>query len=574
MSENSIDVDVNFHFGEINELFNKIIEGADIDVLKEISDKDSLIQGSLLGDITSVDDKTKLLETMSELKITAPYIHEVYKMIEEMTSDQGEQGDIIERTQRSMISLLTISKTMLRMFEEKFPITKEMQKELDNMSDALSDQSKTIEQRIEVVGRGIINAFAPIKEDLPRAFKITAPQADYSMLASAFGQDDSARAQIAMMMDFIKQVNTHIEEIIKIKRPVMKGGIREEELLNVKRIGEELLPVMEQLEAKTKEVFGEVLTIKTDTLAKESDLRKLFTDQPTVKSLFTTMETAIKDILNIMKELEKDVKDNMVNLDKLMAERVEILGKQEVSIAEVVGILRDEIRDNKKSMTDIKKTFTREIEKFKNVLSEDYYQGTIRDVLKQLIETEFVQPIATTQTARKLTFLLRLAENALGSMEEDLSRLLKGKTPEQIKEMGLERTVLSAKLLSETVMPRTKHITGAKDWVIPEFKDRPDLTFDDMTEVRQRLDQIVSRNTAREGTENQLITDFGILKDAITEIVSETKEFNENAVLWDNKIDELVKHTNVSRDNIQSATGKLNNLINKLDREGVSKKDD
>lgn len=434
MSENSIDVDVNFHLNDINKIFEKIMEGTDTDIFKglsDISDLDDEMKASLLESITSVDDKTKLLEALTNLNVTAPIAEDMYKMIEEMSGDQGDQTTIIERTQKSMITLLTISKTMMKLFEEKFPISDEMQKELDIMNRTLNDQSLILDDKMDILLRSMNNMFAPIKEEIPRAFRTIRPTDAPRVMD--FLDKDRTRAGIDEMIDFVDQVTNKYEDLFRAMDEGQERFRHTEErpeLEDIRDIGNNLRGTLIELR--------DLVTEERDpggTIADTSDIVVAISDE--AKLAFDKIQQVMDEIEVIFKETAQinaiQITESVAASQDLRDKTTEM--KNEVGVAvEMLNVAVGEISGMKDA---VKNQIGTGILAIKNMLNSDYFQGTIEDVLNQLIREELVQPIHTTRTAQDLEYILRIAEASLNTFNRDLERLMVGKSEEELREMGL-----------------------------------------------------------------------------------------------------------------------------------------
>lgn len=434
MSENSIDVDVNFHLNDINKLFEKIMEGAgDTDMFKglsDISEIDDDVKASLLGSISSIDNKTKLFEALTNLSITAPIVNDWYKMIEEMSDDGDERSTIIERTQKSMVTLLSLSKTMLILFEEKFPISLDMQKELDIMNDTLNNQNLVLDDKMDILLRSINNMVAPIKEER-QAFKVTEPKGNriVDMMSR-----DTAIGQIDTMIDFVNQIITRYEGFIK--------GIDEGE--GRFRLAGSRDGIQNELDI-ANEVKGlvEEYRISLDESRDQSiDLNEAMSNIPAEANLtFDVMQGIMVEISEIFSAMKETLDTMTKELDESLHQIVADVEKVEINLDYAVEALNEATGKIEDVTWDFADVFEKEIVKFKKEIhskeDEDFYKTVVQDILNQLIKEELVQPLNTTKTAQDLEYILKIAEASLNTLNVDLERLMVGKSDDELRDMGL-----------------------------------------------------------------------------------------------------------------------------------------
>lgn len=207
-SENSIDVDVNFHLNDINTLFEKFMEGlGNEEILGDIGDIEGKMAGTLSHDISSIEDKNKLYENLIKMNLQQPEIDQLIKMMSEMGEDQGEGFESLDRVKNNMILMLSIAKSMMRMLEDKFPITADIEKELEDVTKILSQQETSLDDKLQLVMRAINNMMTPTTTQ--EAFKIITPDIDFGRFttpAEKKNREDEFNVNALTIETLIKQI--------------------------------------------------------------------------------------------------------------------------------------------------------------------------------------------------------------------------------------------------------------------------------------------------------------------------------------------------------------------------------
>ncbi len=554
MSDNTIDVDIKFHLNDIDELFKKVSGGNDI--MDELKGKEGDMKSSLYYDFEMTEDKGKLLDVINKLSITAHDMDDVYKMIADMNADQGDQSTIIERTEKSMITLLTLSKVMLKMFEDRFPITSDIQDNLDEMNDILSNKNLDLDDKVDKLLRSINTIFAPLKEELPAAFKISG---DPSLLS---GSDDKSRAMRYQVQDFVSQTSTLLEKFIadskKKTRPRL--GELEPELQNLLSIAQMLDETLDDVKGKAVD-----LDIKTleQTMTEGQTIHRLF-DSPDSKRTFAKMEETMQGILEIFKQLTEDTASHLANIESDFDGMIEAMNVSEDKVTEAVKILIDVRAKLFGTIIDIKKTVRDEVGKIQDVLHEDLYIGTITDIWEQLVKRELVTPVSASAQHKTLDYMLRLAEASINTLAGDLDRLMRGKTEEELFDLGL--TDLNAiKGLIALIQTKKAGFENLTDVVFPEYADhKEEFKYFDLTNVQAMIQTIATRTGEQDKFLQKLSSQFTTLLTAVNSTRKEAEKAGTIVSGYDRTINKAVNELTQASNQLLSNKQKTDITFDKM----------
>ena len=579
MSENSIDIDVNFNLNEISTLFAKVMEGLSqgkdmSNVFKEIDPNAPI--GSLMSQGSLTEDKTKLYESLSNIDQLSPLIEILKKLQEELIIEEGDQGDIIERTERNMSNMLTISKLLLKMFETKFPISEDMGKDIDEMSKILSDQSLTFDNKLDKLMATMSNAFASFREDR-QAFR-TIPGDNAPTLGDLFGRDNTQE----MSEDFRKKFKA-IANVIRsmADRIVERGGtgsinisgtdMGEFSLADLERLAEYaeqgttlFRSFTENLERSNQEISA----IRSERSLREGEVARDVMGMPVIEKAIEKLTKLTGDVGVIFKRLEEHVKgfltDATVDLEGSGKELNEVI----ITLNKSITVLEEAARLMVNAAQDIGNTTAEQLKIIAEKIDESLIIKTIEEVFDQIIANKLIAPINETSMAKRLEFALLTAKSVINTLAKDLQSFMIGKTPEELKELGLpglkdtQRTVFRLQQAQREFGTTPEGNVYSLGGVQEAF---------DMSEINIMsgfLKDIASDITKKTGFVEDIDLHMRETNELMKNLVKQTKNINATTDTFDDKIGILQRTTNnamnlmgASEKKIQDAGNKINEII-------------
>ncbi len=530
MSENSIDVDVNIHLQGINDIFSKMMEGIDDsqtmeDYFKDIKDKEGLI--SDMYETTLGEDKTKLLEALHKMNADIPMIDSILKLLDDMNEGQEEGFEDLEGVRSNMVLMIGIAKTMVTMLQENFPITKAVEEELMNVNKALASQEGTLDDRLRLVIRSFSNIFPTQTQSTPNiAFMERTPEGKLSPMETASARNagviGEANSLISGFDKLLKRLKENESGVVRMGQFGLEDKIKE----------------MERL----KEIMGEM----RDILAQSVDLQIVeglkLAENNLERTTVTTGQQKLIDIDEMVEQQRTSYTQIGIFIDRLdviVKEMLDKFGGQVESAlsfmegaTDAIELLSLKSEDDAIALTnevkEIKEILAKALMEISGKLDDDLFIKTVQEVWKQAIENELVQPIKTTETAKKLEFILVTVENALNTLNADLEALMRDKTPDELEEMGLGRISVIPNII-EISRQNQERIHGEFGIPLIESSIKEDFDLRSMNEMLKiigagdRTKQDLDRKLVDEMSDLRLVMGDILLKTEATSKI--TKEF-------------------------------------------------
>lgn len=449
MSENSIDVDVNFNLKEIDKIFEKLMEGTSTNIFKDLSDVTDLDEeglASLLKDITSLDDKTKLLEAFNKLNMKSPIMENLIRMVTDLSEDSEHDTELIERTQSNLITMLSISKLMLKMIDEKFPISEEIQDEIEKMSKAITDEEMKLDDRLDLISR-TMNSILATSSGQNVAFRIVTPEVSIAERLPderLQGIRDEFGAVIGIIEDLTGQIVSADEESGRLRTPQ----------LNVDNAVSAL--------DRAKELFEEVNNALRESVDNMSTQETLTEGQETrgrmdIEHRITQM-TQISALVGLMKEsLDKfvlEAKDTIAIAMQNMDVATESIIKLAIDLdPSKVGVTADQIAKLKEAMK-------KGLKNIEDKITEELHVDTVEQIFEQAIEKRLMTDPLDEDPRRKIGYIIDLINATFNRLITDFRTVIK--TPEQrelLKEAGLAQ-IISIPHILDSAERRMEDIGG------------------------------------------------------------------------------------------------------------------
>jgi len=571
MSENSIDVDVNFHLNDIIKLFEEAMKGDNsniIDVIKDISvEEDKLKGSSLLHDVTLTEEKTKLLEAMSNMGVVSDVVNDVFKLVNDMNLKDGDNSDVIQRTQRSMVTLLTLSKTMLKMFDEKFPISEDMADELEEMDKVLQNSQLSMDSKIDQLYRIMNNAFAPLKEqqqDMPDAFKTTHPTT---------GGYNFSLAQVDVIDDYAEQVTVFINSILSrisgnTSNRLRIGKDDVSQMDNLTEIKDDIFDIIDKLKARTggSEGVGRVAEAVEGYMGSTSAYAKKVFEN--IEKVSVGMVEALEEMQVMFDYSSTKMDAATTNLDGSIVDTAKQLG-------EAVDTLKSSEKHLLEMTKDVKSAVRTEVGKIKDVLDNDFYTKTVENILDTLITLEFIDPIAVTVTLKKLQHTLKVSESTLKTLHSTMGVIGKGQTNANLLEF--KAAIDSIQAVVDISKNQLKGIGDDEGFVsdtlnvkkgVKGFQKKKILNTDLLEQMSGRIDKLAISTMAKDimvasiekkfdeliGKANQILTETG-------EIRIGSEHFNTNVSVIANAMQQAQNQLTATKNLNMKTVVELNKII-------------
>lgn len=565
MSEHSIDVDVNFHLNDIKKIFEKIMEGSDIDFkgLSDITKLDEEGQASLLKEISSTENKTKLLESFASLGIHASIINDISKMVKDMDEDQDEQGTVIERTQSGMMTLLALSKTMMKLFDDKFPITEKMKKELDIMNDALSKQNLELDDKLDILLRSVSSIFAPLKEE-QQAFKIIPSVAQPTFLEAM--DKDQARASIDTMMDFVKQVTDKYTQLIER----MGGGQEQfrhagetDEIENLLNIGEDITEILEKYKKLVEEEqYKQGLVPSDPTYIGQA----LSTE---VRDTMSTVEEIMLHLIELFNNMSTQIDTHLLNLQTDVQEVVEANEERLVELQSTIELLNTVAGDFRTIKDDLREAIETGLNMIRDDITDEFRAEIAEKLIEVAINKRLMVDPKKSEKEDKLNFLIKLVDHTFNTLLDDYKNVINTfESREALKAVGIKQSLAIPSIL-RTAKERYSIITGKEEGLFPSPASA--LPSIDTGDLKDMIDQIYTH-------EEQTRKYMGTMKNEMIKLVkavenTETSAENtaKSALVLSKSFKTIqgstqtaADHLRLAKDSIIKTNAKVNEVIGKV----------
>lgn len=438
MSDNSIDVDVKFHLEDINKLFEKIVQGMDDSDFFKNLDKIDVIEGSLLSDVGSIDDKVKFMEILSDLDFALPIMKEVQKMVDELEMGQDGQSELIMSTQNTVIQMFTISKLLIKMLEEKFPISEDMQKDLDSMNDALMDQSTTLDDKLDILRRSISNMFAPLKEER-EAFKISPTQ---SFNFSDVMGSDVAFANLSVIEDQAKQTMDIMDLLIDKINANTGGRMRlsgmEDIFENLKEIAEDVHTISSRARKKVATYEG-----SESNLTEGQQVRSAIY-MPQVKDEMAKIQKTVGDMMEVFIELNSTVDTNLNDIKDQLGDITSSLVNSELILSKSITVMDDVTKEFKNQIKELKKTLTQAVKKIGIKIDDEFFGKIFEEMFQMMIDKKLTTDPKIGTNIWKTDELVNLLRITLDSLTAGFKSNVKHeKGRELLEQAGIDVSATS-----------------------------------------------------------------------------------------------------------------------------------
>jgi len=566
MSEHSIDVDVNFNLNDIKKIFEKIMEGSDIDFkgLSDITKLDGEGQASLLKEISSTENKTKLLESFANLGIHTSIINDISKIVKDMDEDQDEQSDIVERTQNGMIMLLTLSKTMMKLLDDKFPITEKMKKELDIMNDVLKDQKLGLDDKLDILLRSVTSIFAPFKEQQPQAFKIVSSAIQPTFLNTM--DKDQTRASIDIMMDFVKQVTDKYTQLIER----MGGGQEQfrhageaDEIENLLSIGADITEILQKYKkVLTEEQYKQGL-VPSDT----AYTAVLSTE---VRNTMDTVEITMNHLVLLFNDMSTQVDIHLKNLEGDVETVVLANEERLVELQSTIELLNTVTGDFRTVKIDLKNAIERGLNEIKDDITDEFRQEIADKLIEVAINKRLMVDPTKVDEENRLDFLIKLVDHTFNTLIDEYESVINTpKSREALKEAGIRLSLATPTILN-VAKQRYSTITGREEGLFPSDEPTSDPSFD-MEVLTDMIYQIYDQDTNMTKHMGRMKSEMIKLVNAVQNTETVAKNTAEKATLIEKSFmtmtgatQSAANHLRLAKDSIVRTNIKVNEVVRKI----------
>jgi len=568
---NSIDVDVNFNLKDINKLFDKMLEGSGNvnigNIFKDIDELDPM-KSSLLKDVSSIEDQVKLADTLNKVGFTAPIMKDVHKMMQDLGLEQDQQSSVIERTQQNLVNMLTISKTLLKMMDDKYPLSDDMQKELDDMNKVLTDQNLTLDDKLDLMVRSVNNIFAPIKESMPEAFKVSPMKSDIDM-AELMG--DKGRANIDIMRDFAGQAADSLRHLANRARTNVGGRVRLDQELpqldNLIAIADEVTSNLEEIRVKSSDMSNDMTMNNIDVMQTEGQVAARMLRMPEIVNAIKHLEDITNGILEIFTELTEDFNVEMKNVGVDYAGMVFSAEEQEKKINHAVNILGDVSKDIRSGLKEFKSVERTEIKGISAKLDDDMFIKTIEEVWRQAVENGLVGNTTTTAKDRQLDEMITLVDATFNRLLADYESVMKSPPSRKLlEEAGLGQSIPIPNVLKRA-RARHEQISDLGTVIFGDKSVGGGSSGLDMAYLQDMFTQIQTQETqtkAHMGTMKSdvktMMEDIKSIDSVASKTVNITKETNKLISSFSGAINRSAN----AMDNTQKSLGNTNRAVKKM----------
>jgi len=450
MSEHSIDVDVNFNLNDINKLFEKILKGAGeggtdlVDALTQILDLEKLKKDGFISDISESENQEDIIKTILKSQLGTTAFNDLFKMVNDLTDNDQEENELLQKTQNNLITMLGMSKLMIKMIDERFPISAEMQDEIENMSKILTDKEMMLDDKMDIISRTLQSMLATSTGQNP-AFRTITP-----MTAGALPE-----GMIKGMNDEFGVSAGIVGELIERIREAKSGRIRTEQLKDLldsaemsvsnmtgifERAGKSMTDtagVLENIEVGGGETTGRIIERETEG---QRIQRNLNAGESVKNMLF---------IIDMMKEVHitfEQFTENAKSQVDMIVENMDVATEGILKLAreldpEKIGVTKAQIRKMKTVMEE-------GLDKIANKIDAEFSIRTIEEIWRLAIENRLVEDPLRTARELKLDALIKMTDSVYNTLLSDYDKFTKSKKGrEALEQAGLDQAMTTPRLL-------------------------------------------------------------------------------------------------------------------------------
>jgi len=502
MSENKIDVDIDFHLKDINNLFEQLVkEGTDIDFQKIMS-TEGKIANSFSSEIGLVGEKQQdsIVDALKIMNLDTVEITNILKMMDTLLEASDIENENLTSVQENMIMMIGVTKAMIKMLDENYPLSSDIEGELKTITDVLADKEMDVGNKMNLIIRAINGMTTPPTRE---AFNIISPGNEpiggISGGLTSNQRDDmlenlSVMETLVTHLQSFKGTNTRLQTVemqSKIKGAwdaiqIVADGISKAVSTGVSG--------MATIDVTAPRVEGGVPIANRPQQSTEGTLagmdiaEMLKQHGEMLKKMASFSDEVSATYIDIANSFEGKIQTAILNIEQARAIVEDILFKID---PDILGM-------QQKEFTKIAKAIDKAMEKIDEKLSDEMFEKMVFNIWRLAIKNKLAEDPKDYTDVTRLGYYMKLAENMIATLGDGL-KVIDRQSEIEMRERGI-KNIGAVKVLYD-IIKDAKTLTGEDILKMRKLlTNDPDsggvgqmVDFKIMSASLDRIDQNVSR---------------------------------------------------------------------------------